>query len=89
MLKISLEVVVSVVRDPKDGKDFGYVDFAFIGGLVSLPVAKEKLSALKASEGKTVFADFEVRPFAFVRFDRSVSAFELVNYLGVQSSNHH
>lgn len=85
MLKISLQVEVSVVRDPKDGKDFGYVDFAFVGGLVSLPVNKEKLSALKTLEGKTVLADFEVRAFAFVRYDRSVSAFELVNFLGVQS----
>lgn len=84
MLKISLEVLVSAVRDPKDGKDFAYVDFAFIGGLVSLPVGKEKLASLKQVEGKTVAADFEVRAFSFVRFDRSVSAFELSNYLGYQ-----
>lgn len=82
MLKISLEVLVSAVRDPKEGKDFAYVDFAFVGGLVSLPVEKEKLSVLKQQEGKTILADFEVRAFSFVRFDRSVSAFELSNYLG-------
>ena len=83
MLKISLEVLVSVVRDPKEGKETGYVDFAFVGGLVSLPVSKEVLPALKQKEGQTILADFSVRAFSFVRFDRPGSAFELVNYLGM------
>ena len=84
MVKISLDVLVSVVRDPKEGKDSGYVDFAFVGGLITLPVSKELLPLLKQKEGQTIRADFSVRAFSFVRFDRPVSAFELVNYLGMQ-----
>lgn len=88
MMKITIQSVVSRVREGKENKGNSekntyYAEFLFLGGSASVGVDSGQFSRLLPLVGQELVAVFQVSPRSIVLFDRSVTVFEAVKLLDI------